>query len=579
LHELHKQKWRLYALFAITVGCFAVLASRLVYIQIVQHDHFYAMAQEEHWRSEEIPARRGTIMDSASNPLAISVSFDSLYANTLQIDDPDKLAEVLAPILEVPVLELEQKLSLKQAAPVLLKEHLPAEKADEIRKLRLWDIYLRPEYRREHPQGKLAAQLVGVVGRDGNGLSGLELKWDSDLAGKPGSLLAERDTGGEEIALSAAEYVAPVDGSNLVLTIDRTVQMIVERELDAAMQQHQAAAGTVLVMDPYTGAILAVASRPSFDPEAKDLFSAETVPLYSIPAVADAFEPGSIFKIITMAAALDAGAVTPETAFMNNGSFSYAGGVVRNAVWRAPGMETMTQTLQRSSNIGAAFAATTLGPERFYSYVQAFGIGAPTGIELPGESPGILRLPSSPDWHPFDLATNSFGQGVSVTPIQMVTAVSAVANGGLLMKPYVVKEVDGPTGRRVYHPTLMAQVIRPETAAKLTQMLVSVIETVEDGQVRGARVAGYHLAGKTGTAEVPTESGYASDRTIASFIGFGPVESPRFVIMVTIREPKDTPWGETVAAPVFRNIASQLLPYFGAAPSVPEEVQAMESRR
>ena len=566
MYEFEEQRWRLYALLSVIAVFILVLASKLFYIQVIQHDYYSSFAKKEHWRKEIIPARRGTIFDINGHELATSVTFESLYAITNEITNPEKIAKVLAPIINEPEQELIAKLSNRQSAPVLLKAYLPQEQADAIRKLGLWDVDLQPEFKRMYPEGSIAAQTIGLVGRDSQGLTGIEAAFDADLAGKPGSLLAERDTGGDEIALSATQYTQPHDGADVVLTIDRYVQRVAEQELDEAVTQHKADGGTIIVMDPKTGAILAIANRPTFDFNDPNLFNPDKTKLYKNPAISDAWEPGSIFKILTMAAGLDSKAVTPDFAFNNTGSFAYAGGVVRNVITRV-GPETMTQVLQRSSNIGAAFVSTKLGADKFYSYISAFGIGQPTGIEIPGEGAGILRTPKTGNWYPFDLATNAFVQGVSVTPLQMVTAVSAAINGGTLMKPYVVKEVVSKDRRRVYNPTIVRQIISPETSRTLVDMLVSVVEVVEGGQVRLAKVPGYLVGGKTGTAQVPENGGYANSDTIASFIGFGPSDDPRFVVLVKIDSPKDTPWGETAAAPVFKNVAEQLFAYMRIPPT------------
>lgn len=571
MHDLEEQRWRLRTIFIIIVGGILLVMGRLFYLQVLQHDQYRSLAAEEHWRTEVVPAHRGTILDAKGRVLAVSVTFESLYADTRAIGNPEEVARALAPILGEEESQLRSRLDTKQTAPVLLKGYLPTEVAAEVRRLKIWGLYLRPEPKRLYPQGNLAAQVIGVVGADRVGLSGIEASFDEALAGRPGSLVAERDTGGEEIALGVSYRTLPVDGADVVLTLDSFIQHLAERELDMAIAQHQASGGSVVVLDPQTGEILAMASRPTFDADDPDLFRTENLPLFNLPAVSAAYEPGSIFKVVTMAAALDAGAVTPETAFMNQGKFDYEGGTVRNALWREPGMETMLQTLQRSSNIGAAFAATRLGAEKFYRTVLAFGFGEPTGVGLPGESAGIVKLPGGQGWHPFDLATNAFGQGISVTPLQMAAAVAAVANGGILMKPYLVKEIVSPAGRKAYHPTMLRQVISPQTAKTLSDMLVSVVEYMENGQVRLSKVPGYRVAGKTGTAEIPGEAGYEAGATIASFVGYGPAENPRFVILVKIDRPQGSPWGETVAAPVFRRIAQQLMVYFKVPPSTSTE--------
>ncbi len=566
MHELEERRWRFYTLFTVIAVFILILIFRLFYLQVIQNSYYSSLAKKEHWREETIPAQRGTIYDTNGHVLATSVGFESLYAITNQIARPEKLARALSPVLGESETEIAAKLATKQNAPTLVKAYLPEEQADAVRKLNLWDVYFQPEFKRMYPEGSIAAQVLGIVGLESQGLTGIEARYNDVLAGKPGSLLAERDATDDEIALSASTYSQPHNGGSITLTIDRYIQKLVEQELEKAVGQYKAAGGTIVVMEPRTGAILAMANRPTIDFNDPNLFAASRTPMYKNAAVSDAWEPGSIFKIITMAAGLDTKAVTPDTSFNNTGSFAYGGGVVRNVITRL-GPETMTQTLQRSSNIGAAFASTRMGADAFYRYVEAFGFGQPTGIELQGESPGILRTNKTGNWYPFDLATNAFGQGISVTPIQMVTAVSAAINGGILMKPYVVKEVVTEKERREYHPTVIRQVISPQTSKTLGGMLVSVVELVEGGQVRLAKVPGYHVGGKTGTAEIPTKEGYGSSATIASFVGFGPADDPRFVMLVKIDRPEASPWGETVASPVFRAIAEQLFTYMKVPPA------------
>lgn len=567
MSELEERGRRLYALAAIIAGCVLVLVGRLFYVQIVEHGYYAALAAEERWHRQAVPARRGTIYDASGAPLASTVAFESLYADTKQVEDPTATARALSPILGEPEASLAAKLAQRGDAAVLVQSGLAATAADRIRELRLPGLYLRAERQRTHPEGNLAAQVLGVVGVDGQGLSGIEAALDADLAGQQGWVLAERDTGGEEIALGNRQSLPPVDGAAVTLTLDRHVQRIVEGELAAAVEQHRAKSGTVVVLDPRTGAVLAMASYPALRYDDPDLFEASRLPLYRVPSVDDLYEPGSVFKVVTLAAALDAGVVTPETTIVDTGSFPYANGVVRNAVAWPPGPITMTLGLQRSSNVAAAYAGTTLGTRRFLEYVSAFGFGRPTGVGFSADAAGLVKRPGQPGWDDFDLAANSFGQGIGVTPLQMAAAVAAVANGGTLMRPYVVAEVNGPAGSRTYHPTIVRQVVRAETARKLTEMLVAAVDFVDGGKPRLSKVSGYRVAGKTGTAEIPTDRGYDPNRTIASFAGYAPADDPRFVVLVKIDEPQDSPWGETVAAPVFRTIAQQLLLYFRVSPT------------
>lgn len=566
-NDLRDLRWRLYVVFALLAGFVFVLVYRLYDTQIVRHDHYRQLATQEHWREEKIPARRGALLDRNGQPLALTVTYYTLSASTKQVDNPSDLARALAAIIGEPADRIEARLREESVAPVKIKAGLSAEDAERVRAIRHDALLLRPEPRRVHPQGDLASQLIGVVGADGAGLSGAEMGLDATLAGTHGLLLAERDTGGELIALGPREYRAPVDGADVVLTIDRYIQRLIERELDAALARHRSTSGTIIVMDPATGGVLAMASRPTFRLTDPDVFSPGNVALYRLAAVTDAYEPGSTFKVITVSSAIDVGAVTPATRYFNSQAFRVAGGVVTNWVKRKPQEESVQQVLQRSSNIGTAWIATTMGADHFYQRVTSFGFGEVTGIELPGESPGLLRLPSQPGWHPFNLATNSFGQGMAVTPIQLVRGVAAVVNGGTLVKPHIAREIVRGQERERVVPGPLRQVLKPATAATMRDLLVSVVE-YDDGPVRKSKLPGYQLGSKTGTAEVPGPTGYGA-ATIASVVGFGPADDPRFVILVKIDEPKDSPWGEDVAAPVFRTIVANLMTYYAIPPGVP----------
>ena len=571
-----EQRRRLYVVATVTACLVVLLAGRLFFLQVVQHDHYVALAQDEHWQKQEVPARRGTLRDASGAPLAQTVLYESLYANTLQIKDPTALAQQLAPALGDPPLEIEAKLRTRQAAPVLVRADLTADIAQRVRDAHAEAVFLKPEPYRAHPEGNLATQIVGVIGDGDKGLSGMEAAYQDELAGKAGWIVAERDTVGDEITLADRQESPAVDGADITLTIDRFVQLVAERELAAAVLQHQAKSGSVVVLDPRTGAILAIASYPTIRFDDPALFDASRMPLYRIPAVNDVYEPGSVFKVVTVAGALDAGTITPETTFQETNEFAYASGIVRNAVNWPVGPSSITLALQRSSNVGAAWVGTTLGVARFFEYVAAFGFGQPTGSGLPGEEAGLIKRPGQPDWDQYDLAANSFGQGLAVTPLQMASAVATIANGGTLQRPYIVAEIAGPGGSRSYHPTVIRQVVRADTARRLSEMLVNVVDFVDGGKQRLSRVPGYRVAGKTGTAEIPRGKGYDKTATIASFGGYAPADAPRFVVLVKIDEPKDSPWGESVAAPAFRSIAQQLLVYYRVPP---DESRAAEVSR
>jgi len=552
------------------------LVIRLAYWQLTQAAPLQKKIAAQHALDEPVPAQRGSIYDANLDLLAGSVSVDYVYAVPNQIKKPAEVAAKLSTVLEVPVDQLLPVLSDKTRAYVRLAggRRVTPEVSEQIAKLRLGGIFLEPTTRRTYPGGQLGAHVLGFVDNEGAGWYGLEGQYGGQtggpVGGKPGRLRAERDTAGNEIAFSERNWQPPEDGLDLVLTIDRTVQYVAERELDRAIVQHRASGGTVIVMNPKTGAVLAMASRPGFDPN-KFEESAQQTELFANPAVTLLYEPGSTFKVITMAAALNERLVTPQTTYNDTGVLNIGGFTIRNWDFKANGVTNMTQLLEKSSNIGAAWVGRQLGLERFYRYVNAFGFGQKTGIDLQGENGGIVKDPKAKDWYEVDLATNSFGQAISVTPMQMVTAVSAIANGGILMRPYVVRQVQHPDTKKVVsqtQPQIVRQVVNRETAATLLTMMHSA---AENGETRGTLVPGFKVAGKTGTAQIPdlVKGGYESQWTIASFVGAVPAEDPQFVILVKIDRPQDEPWGSLIAKPAFSIIAQELTRYRKLRPTEP----------
>ena len=369
-----------------------------------------------------------------------------------------------------------------------------------------------------------------------------------------------------------SEEIPSVAGTSLILTVDRNIQWIAQEELQNALEKYGAESGTVLIMDPQTGAILADVSYPSFDPN--DFAHADPNALAD-PAVSDMWEPGSIFKIVTWAAALDAGTISPGTTFYDEGALEVGGRVIRNWNRQGNGLVTMTDGLVKSLNTVAAFISTSMGKENFYTYLRRFGFGTLTEVDLDSEGPGMVKLPGDSNWFPSELGTNSFGQGIAVTPMQMLVAVSAVANRGTMMKPYIVHELvgaDSETGEeRVVQvqPLVVRRAISQRTAETLTSMLMEVV----DRGATEAQVPGYSVAGKTGTAQVPTPYGYHPSDTIASFVGFAPAEDPQFIVLVKLDKPTVSPWGSRTAAPTFAAIAKRLFAYMQIPP---DEIRLVE---
>ena len=572
-----KRPLRLGVVFAVLCLLALGLVGRLAYWQVAEGVRLKSKVVKQHELDLTVPARRGSIYDRGGDLLAGSVSVDFVYAQPPQVRRPEEAAALLAPVLGVPAEQLLPVLADKSRPYVRLLggRKVTPEVSRKVAELRIPGIFLEPTTQRTYPGGQIAAHLLGFVDHQGVGWYGLEGQYGGDtggpVGGTPGRLRAERDTAGNEIAFSDRHWQPPVDGFDLILTIDRTIQYVAERELDRAIAQHHASGGTVIVMDPKSGAVLAMASRPGFDPNRFDEFAKQTE-LFANPAVSLLYEPGSTFKIITMAAALAERMVTPETTYNDSGVLSIGGYTIRNWDHKANGVTNMTQLLEKSSNIGASWLALSkLGADRFYRYVTAFGFGQPTGVDLQGEGRGLVRDNKSRLWSEVDLATNSFGQAISVTPLQMVTAVSAIANGGIMMKPYVVEQVRDPATGNVVdetRPQIVRQVLPRDAAQALLTMLHGA---AENGETRGTLVPGFKVAGKTGTAQIPdlVNGGYDSSLTIASFIGAVPADDPQFVILVKIDKPTTEPWGSLIAKPAFAVIAQEITRYKRLRPTEP----------
>jgi cell division protein FtsI/penicillin-binding protein 2 len=419
--------------------------------------------------------------------------------------------------------------------------------------------------KRFYPEGDVASALLGFLGRDHGGLAGIEADFDDILAGTPGAIYFERSAGGNPIAFGESQVVPGEPGGDVRLTIDRYIQRLVENELDFQIKAHGASGGTIIVMDPMTGAILAMASRPSFKLSQLDL-NVPNFDIYRNRAVTDLYEPGSVVKTLTMATALDLGLVTPGTTYYDAGTVEKGGYTFKNWDFSANGTQTMTQLLQKSLNTGAIWLSDLIGANKLYDAFDRFGFGESTYSGLGGESTGLVRTNKDSAWYPSDLATNSYGQGIAATPLQVITAISSIINGGKLMRPYIVEEVNSPNGRRVYEPVEVRRTVSEATSDTMRQMMHDVVDGVPNHR---AQVKGYSVGGKTGTTLVSIPTGYALDSTLATFVGFAPVEDPALIMLVKIDEPKDDPLGGIVAAPVFGKLAPQILSYLNIQPTVP----------
>jgi cell division protein FtsI (penicillin-binding protein 3) len=545
---------------ALLAGAFLGLLGRLAYLQVVKHDEYSKLAESQHAKTIPLTPRRGPILDRAGQALAVSSNAESLYALTSRIEDRNRLAARLAPLLGEPAREIARRLDSSRRF-VFVKRRLPPDVAEAIRALGEPALGFVEESLRLYPNRELAAHVIGFEGADGKGLGGVEQSWDRVLAGGEGRAIVGRDALGREMGGPPTVLKPSVPGQGVMLTIDATLQYIAEREVDAAWRRTRSRAAMAVLMDPRTGEILALAIRPTFNP---NTFSDATDDERRDRAITDPFEPGSTFKVILAAAALDEGVARPTDRFYaENGAIRVANATIHD--WKKYGWLTFAEVLQHSSNVGAIKIGLALGKERYYKYIVGFGFGSPAGIGLGGESRGQLRPPSR--WSGLSLATMSIGQEISVTALQLVSAFAAVANGGRLMQPGVVRAVLDSQGRtvRVIAPRVVRQVITPDTAHVLTRMMTAV---VREGTGHNAAIPGYEVAGKTGTAQKldPATRRYSRAPGVLSFVGFVPADDPRLAMLVMLDEPKNEKWGSEAAAPIFAAIGREALRHLNVPP-------------
>jgi len=545
---------------AFIAAALLALSGRLAYVQIVKHDEYSRLAESQQAKTIPLKPKRGPILDRNGRVLAVSSKAESLYALTSRIEDKEALAGKLAPVLGDSPREIAKRLDSPKRF-VFVKRRLPPDVVDAVRALDVPALGFVEESMRLYPNRELAAQILGFEGMDGKGLAGVEQSWDVHLAGTEGRALVGRDALGREVTGAPRVLKPSTAGQGVMLTIDATLQYIAEREIEAAWQRTRSRAALALMMDPKTGEILALAIRPTYNPNS---FGAAGDEDRRNRAITDPFEPGSTFKVILAAAALEEGVVRPTDRFYaENGAIRVATATIHD--WKKFGWLTFSEVLQNSSNVGSIKVGLSLGKERYYKYISAFGFGAPTGVSLGGESRGQLRPPSA--WSGLSLATMSIGQEISVTALQLVTAVSAIANDGRLMQPQIVRAALDHEGRevRAMEPKVVRQVIRPETTRTLTDMMMMV---VRQGTGHNAAIPGYDVAGKTGTAQKLDHATrrYSRAPGVLSFVGFAPTDDPRLTMLVMLDEPKNEKWGSEAAAPIFAAIGKQALRYLNVPP-------------
>jgi len=556
-----------------------LIAARLFYWQVLHADGLATAAEQQHWVSFEIPAKRGEILAQDSFPLVANQESFLLFASLTDLEaSPTQIAAQIAPYL---LTDQEKQVEDKQAV-LLPKENLLKQRLQRqdlvwvplehkislatkkaLEALAIAGLGFEEEQTRSYPEASGAAHLLGFVGADVNGRDkgyfGLEGYYDLELRGRAGVMRREKDASGKPILVGEVDQEPQKDGRVLVTTIDRTMQFLLEEKLKAGLAKYGAAGGSIVVMDPRSGAILGMASLPSYDPAKFGEFDKQ---LYPNPAIAAGYEPGSTFKTLVMAAALDAGAVKPET------RCDRCAGPRQIAEYSLETFDgqyypdtTMTAVIEHSDNVGMIFTAEKLGLDKTYAYLQKFGLGQATGIDLEEETVPELRPKN--DWRLIDLATASFGQGVAVTPLQMVRAVGAIANGGLLVQPYVVDRVVSEKGNEVIKHSAPQRVIKKTTAQVLTEMMVNAADKAWFARLKPK---GFRIAGKSGTAQIPVAGHYDEGRTIGSYIGFAPADDPQFIMLIVLNDPTSSEWGANTAAPLWMEIAQELFVYYGLMP-------------
>ena len=556
--------WRAHVIFTLIILAFVLIVARLFYWQVIASDALRQQASDQYYLQLTLPATRGQILASDGAPLAMNVPSFLAYAQPKQVISKDVFASEVAPILKTDQLKLLSDISANGRVWVPLAKHVDTDTKNTLQGLHLDGLGFEPTSNRYYPEASMAAHLLGFVGSDqfGNdkGYFGLEGYYDRGLRGQDGYEETEKDVQGAPIPVGEVKRIEPQNGGDLTLWIDRTIQKIVEDRLAQGIAKYGAKQGTVTVMDPKTGGILAMAAYPGFDPRSYTNYDRS---LYANPIVTSSYEPGSTFKVLVMSGAIQENKVKADTKMDESGPAHVDGYDIRTWNNQYHGPITMAQILEYSSNVGMVWVQQQMGRDNLLKYIHAYGFGEPTGIDVQGESSPELR--SDNEWADIDLATSSFGQGIAVTPIQMVRAVGALANGGALMEPHIVRGITDANGKKVeIPPKKIRQVVDNNTASILTEMM---IQAVDLGEAKWAKPAGYRIAGKTGTAQVPVAGHYDPTKTIASFVGFAPADDPKFVMLVTLTEPSSSIWGSETAAPLFFNIAKDMFNYYGIPPS------------
>lgn len=562
--DLDKPRWRVFIVATLLIALFAMVSVKALELQILDRERAFKIARKQHHGTSTLLPRRGKIFDRNGKELAVNIDVKSVYANPKKVTNPSETAKILSEKLNLSQKKILDRVSSDKSF-VWIKRLADSESVEELQNLDITGLGYIPEPKRIYPNGHLMGQVIGITDIDSIGIEGIEYRYDRLLTGKTRKITLKRDARGHKILNDPSE-IQDIDqyktsGHDIVLTIDSQIQHIVERQLKEGVEEVGGEKGMAIIMNPETGEVLAMASYPFLDPNNFSKFpevNRRNLPMWY------AHEPGSTMKVFLAASALDDKKVNPNSKFnCENGRRRIGSAVIRDIKPR--GTLTVAEIVKYSSNIGASKIGELLGRDKYYKYLNKFGFGKKTGIGLPGESSGLLAAPRK--WGPIELATISFGQGISVTSLQLVTALSAIANGGYLMKPYVIEKIVGPDGNVIEQnsPEVVTRVISYDTSYQMKQIMQGV---VENGTGKKAQIPGFSVAGKTGTAQIPNpkSGGYYSDRYIASFIGFAPVEDPEIVMVVVVEAPRRKTHGGSVAAPIFKQIAEKVLFHMGVSP-------------
>lgn len=548
---------RLKLIFLAFLVGFILIIGKLFYLQIVNP---YSQQDDLYLKTRKILPQRGKIYDHLGQPLAVNTTNYLLYFEPKKITDKYLFVKKIEDVLKIGEATLEAKIDLSKdwvAVKVVDKDI-----KTKLQATGLAGIGFENRSQRYYPEASLSAHILGIVGKKDNGddigYFGVEGFYDKDLAGLPGLLKSDRDLLDKPILIGTQEKIDPEDGRDLYLTIDKAAQEIVKKKLLQGMESYKAKEGCIIVADPYSMEIIALSCLPDFDLEKYYEF---TESYFKNPAISNLYEPGSIFKPLIMAAAIEEKSIKPDEIYDEQGPVKIGEYTIRTWNNKYEGKISMTKILEKSSNVGMVYVGEKLGNKKIYDYVNKFGLGDLTNIDLQGEVTAGLKSPNN--WYPIDYATVTFGQGIVVTPLQMITAFSSLINDGKLMKPYIVAKANSKNQEKVAQPKVIRQTISAKTSVIMKKMLV---ETIEHGEVNWAKPKGYKIGGKTGTAQIAIQGKYDPSKTIASFIGFAPADKPKFIALVVLKEPQSSIWGSETAAPLFFDIAKELLVYYNIPP-------------